>query len=125
MSKHIPLILVAAILSVTGEIALKIAMNRFGTLSVSPKDLPQTVWNLMTNPLVLLALFLYVIAVFFWIAALSRMDLNFAYPVFTALGYIMATIASRLILSEPLPPSRLTGIAIICVGLLVIWRYAD
>lgn len=122
MNKDVPLILVAAVLAVTGEVALKVAMNRFGALSMSLKYLPLTVWNLLTNPLVLVALVLYVVAVFFWMAALSRLDLNFAYPVFAALGFVLVTFASRVVLQEAIPVSRLVGVGIICVGLFVISR---
>ncbi|MBI3657845.1 MAG: hypothetical protein HY232_15675 [Acidobacteria bacterium] len=120
MKKDLPLILVAAVLAVTGEVALKVAMNRVGVLSLSLKDLPQTIWSLLTHPLVFLAMILYVFAVFFWMAALSRMDLNFAYPVFTAMGFVLVTFASRVVLQEVIPAARLIGVAIICIGLFVI-----
>src|SRR5262249_44757953 len=98
--------------------------NRFGSISMTWEDLPQTIWNLLTNPLVLAALFLYGFAVFFWIAALSRMDLNFAYPIFAALGYVLVTVASWVVLHEEVTMGRLIGVGIICIGLFVIARDA-
>ena len=55
-------------------------MNKMGAVSLSINQLPTVIWQMMTNPLVIIGLAIYLIGTIFWLAALSRVDLSFAYP---------------------------------------------
>ena len=63
----------------------------------------------------------YVVSVVLWILVLSRVDVSYAYPM-VSLGYLMAAAAGKLLLQEQVSLTRAAGIAIVCVGVVVVSR---
>jgi multidrug transporter EmrE-like cation transporter len=122
MSKNILLIVVAVLFAVSGELLLKIGMNKFGVVSLDMKNIHQTVFRLLKEPLVLGALATYFVSAFFWIAALSRLNLSYAYPMMASMGYVSITLASRYVLGEDISVARYLGVGVICLGLAIIAR---
>jgi multidrug transporter EmrE-like cation transporter len=62
-----------------------------------------------------------VISVVVWIMALSRVEVSIAYPLLSV-GYVVNAIAAYYLFGEAVTPMRLTGIAIIIVGVWVVAR---
>lgn len=56
-----------------------------------------------------------------WLAALSKAPVSTAYPMLS-LGYIVVAAAAVLWLGETLSPSKVAGIALICVGVVLVSR---
>lgn len=54
-----------------------------------------------------------------WFWVLRRFDLGVAYPVAESLAFVLLIIASSWIFSEPIPPIRWLGIALISAGLFL------
>jgi drug/metabolite transporter (DMT)-like permease len=104
---------------VAGQTTIKLGIENSGAsegLSIFPLSI---LAQAIRSPLVLLGLFLYGVGAIAWILVLSRVDLSFAYP-FLALNFILITISSRVLLSESIPLLRWVGIAVICIGILVV-----
>jgi drug/metabolite transporter (DMT)-like permease len=114
-------ILISGILGVAGQIMLKQALVGGGPLALGPDTLLPLVMQLASNPLVVIGLVVYVSGTFFWLIALSRVDLSYAYP-FASLNYIFILIASWAILGEQPTPMRLVGVVAICLGVWTISR---
>lgn len=114
-------ILVSGLLGVVGQLILKRGMAGLGPLTLRPDSLMHVVSLLVFNPLVILGLAVYVSGTFFWLLALSRVDLSFAYP-FASLNYVFVLIASWVLLGERLSPIRLLGVAVITLGVVAISR---
>jgi multidrug transporter EmrE-like cation transporter len=53
-------------------------------------------------------------------AALARLPLNVAHPILTAGAVATVTLLSVLIFNEPLHATRLVGIALVIVGVVLI-----
>jgi drug/metabolite transporter (DMT)-like permease len=70
---------------------------------------------------VVIGLLFYVISSLFWLAALSRVELSFAYP-FVSLSYIGMLFASWFFFQENLSALRLIGTITIILGVLIISR---
>jgi drug/metabolite transporter (DMT)-like permease len=68
---------------------------------------------------ILLGLGLNALAAFFWLLALSVLELSYIFP-FLALNYLIIPLGAFLLYKEKISLYRLLGIAIICVGVLVI-----
>ena len=64
---------------------------------------------------VLSALAAAVAAVVFWMLAIQRLELGYAYP-FIALSFVLVPIGATAFFGEPLPAARLLGIALIIAG---------
>ncbi len=110
-------IVVSGLLGVVGQLLLKRALVSIGPLALRP----ETALTLALNPLVLVGLAVYVGGTFFWLLALSGVDLSFAYP-FASLNYVYVLLASWLLLGEQPSPVRLIGVVAICVGVWAISR---
>jgi multidrug transporter EmrE-like cation transporter len=113
------LILLSITTSVAGQTVIKMGLNQNGDGSLV--SVGEVVRAIITSPLVLLGLVFYGVGALSWIAALSRVDLSVAYP-FLALNFVLITVVSRLVLGESVPLLRWIGIAIICVGILLVAR---
>jgi drug/metabolite transporter (DMT)-like permease len=114
-------ILISVIGGAFGQILLKKGMNSMGALTIEINQIGSIVWRMVTNPFVIVGLGIYVLSVFFWLTALSRVDLSFAYP-FASLSYVIMLLGSWLVFDEHITPLRLAGSAVIIVGVILISR---
>jgi drug/metabolite transporter (DMT)-like permease len=116
-------ILISVLVSVVGQLLLKKGMDDIGqlTLSLPWRQLGAMLWRTGTNPFVFIGLVVNLIAIIFWLVALSNVDLSYAYP-FVSLSYVVMLIASWLLLKENITPIRLLGTFVICLGVFIIYR---
>jgi drug/metabolite transporter (DMT)-like permease len=61
----------------------------------------------------------YAVALTMYLALLARVPLNVATSI-ASLNFVAVLLASRLVLSEPIPPLRYLGFACILVGMYVV-----
>ena len=115
---HIPFIIIAVALSVAGQLLLKKGISILGDLDFSSGFI-LTYLKIFTSPLVIMGVFSYVISVFFWIYALSKVNLSFAAP-FLALTYVFIVIGSWLFLGENVTFIRWFGVFVICLGVVLV-----
>lgn len=106
---------------VSGQLVLKHGLSRLGEMPTKAGDGVAFLFRALLNPMVILSLALAFIAALAWIAAVSKVELSFAYP-FTSLGYIFVLLLSSLIFKEQIPAMRWIGVFIIGVGVLVVSR---
>lgn len=121
MNMAIVYILISVMGGAIGQLLLKKGMSTLGPLTISPNQLIPVVWSMVTNPFVVVGLSIYVIGTFFWLAALSRVDLSFAYP-FASLSYVVMLIGSWLIFHEDITLLRIVGTITIIIGVILISR---
>jgi multidrug transporter EmrE-like cation transporter len=114
-------ILVAVLFSALGQILLKKGMNSIGSITLSLNQLPSTLWRMATNPHVFIGLIIYLGGTIFWLAALSRVDLSYAYP-FAGLSYVIMLIASKILFDEKISLGRMLGTFVIGIGVFLIYR---
>ena len=120
MEKAFALVLVNVVLSVAGQICLKVGMVQIGRIGreqiAYPVDLALRIF---TSPLVLVALVLYGSAFTLWTIVLSRIQLSVAYPAL-ALIYVLIPLASWLVLGESVSTRQWIGIVVICLGVFLV-----
>jgi multidrug transporter EmrE-like cation transporter len=122
VNNPIGLILLAAFFGVCGQLSLKVGMNQVGQLGAEVLDQPlQAVVRVVSTPLVISGLAMYVLGAAMWLMVLSRSALSFAYPIL-AIGYAITPLLAWLLLGESMNGVRWLGIAVICLGVLVISR---
>lgn len=115
----IALIVSSVVIGVVGQLVLKSGVGRIGPLGVERGRVVATAWRIFTDPRVIVGLGLYGISTFFWLVALSRVELGYAYP-FISLSYILILLSSWLLFGEDLSAQRLFGVAAICLGVYVV-----
>ena len=111
-------VLVAIGFAAIGQMTMKIAMTG---AKIGLSDPVATIRYILTPPLVYLGLAAYGASSFLWLISLSRLPLSYMYP-FTALLIVIITFASAMLFQEPLNAWKLSGVALIITGLLVIAR---
>jgi drug/metabolite transporter (DMT)-like permease len=108
------------VLNVCGQISIKQSLLNF------QKEAGETAYfsasnavPILTSPLTLLGLALYGISAFFWIAALSRVQLSYAYPMLGA-GYILVAVISWQLWGESMSVQRMLGTVVVALGVYLV-----
>ncbi len=113
------LLVVACVLTVAGEVLLKLGVARVGEQVGAFSLDPQVLWATFTDWRVILGFALVFGGALFWLGVISRVQLSFAYPLL-ALNYLILLIPARFILDEPITVTRIVGAVIIVFGVIVI-----
>jgi drug/metabolite transporter (DMT)-like permease len=114
-------IMVSVLTGAAGQVMLKRGMGSMGPLTLTVSQLGSTLRRIGTNPYVILGLAIYVSGTVFWLVALSRVELSYAYP-FASLSYVVMLAASWLLFHENISLVRLLGTLVVGVGVLLISR---
>lgn len=114
-------ILISVITGAVGQVMLKKGMTTLGPLVISIKEIPSLVLKIATNPFIFFGLAIYVGGILFWLVALSRVDLSFAYP-FASLSYVLMFLASWIFLNEQITMLRIIGSVVIILGVIIVSR---
>jgi multidrug transporter EmrE-like cation transporter len=121
MNIAIVYILISVLGGAFGQLMLKKGMGSMGPLTLSVGQLGSILWGMATNPYVVAGLGIYALGTLFWLLALSRVELSFAYP-FASLSYLIMLFAAWQLFKEDISVLRLVGTLVICVGVLIISR---
>lgn len=73
------------------------------------------------NPWIISGLFSALLASLAWMAAMTRFELNYAYP-FMSLAFVIVMLFSMAFLNEPLTSQGIFGTLMVAAGLVVIAR---
>ena len=119
MNLSILYILIAVLAAATAEVLLKQGMARVGAVTITLDQLWSVLRRVGTNPYVIVGLVVYVCSMVFWLVALSRVDLSYAYP-FVSLSYVAVLIASWRLFSEDITLVRLLGTTVVGLGVFLI-----
>lgn len=115
------LLMTGVLLNAGAQLLLKAGTNSVGAFEYSAANIVPIGWKLATEPHIIGGLGCYVISVVVWIMALSRVEVSIAYPLLSV-GYVVNAVAAYYLFGEAVTPMRLTGIAIIIVGVWVVAR---
>jgi drug/metabolite transporter (DMT)-like permease len=114
-------ILISVLAGAVGQIMLKKGMSSMGPLTFAFSELGSLLWRIGTNLFVVGGLAIYVSGTLFWLMALSRVPLSYAYP-FASLSYVVMLVASYLLFREDISVMRLVGTLVIGLGVFLISR---
>jgi multidrug transporter EmrE-like cation transporter len=116
------LILTGVGLNAAAQLLLKAATRPLGAFSQFDASTVIASGNLLArSPHFWAGMFCYGASLCVWLAALSKAPVSVAYPMLS-LGYIVVAWASVTWLGESLSPSKIVGIALICVGVVLVSR---
>ncbi len=116
--KAIKYILASVLLVNLGNLVAKYGLQQ---TSFSSNALISSYIGFFTNPFILLGIASIGISSVFWLAALSKADLSYAYPMIS-IGYIITAVASWMFFEENLTLIRMAGIFVICSGVFLMSR---
>lgn len=115
------LILTGVMLNAGAQILMKMGTNAIGHFEFSTANIVPIGWKLATDWHIITALFCYAISVVVWVLALSRVQVSIAYPMLS-LGYVAVAFITWWLFNEPLTASKLGGIGVIILGVIILFR---
>ena len=76
-------------------------------------------FSMLLNPYIIISLVLTLLAGVTWMIAMTKFEISYAYP-FTLLGLVLVTIFSVVFFGESVNTYKISGIALIILGIAVI-----
>ena len=117
--KYLPFILFTVFTNAAAQIMLKQGMSTMGALGDASDAIVFRILQVVFNPWVFLGLATFVISMASHLFVLSKVELSFAYP-FLSLAYVAVAVFAYFVFREDLNTLRIAGIALICVGTVLI-----
>jgi len=111
------LLLVSVLTSVGGQFCLKAGAMKLGRASV--ENTVSHIISIITIPELLAGLTLYGLGALSYILLLTRVSLSIAAPAIS-LVYVFSALIGSFLFKEPLPISRLIGLALIMLGIILV-----
>lgn len=114
-------ILATIAFTVYGQLILKWRISKFGPLPVDFSEKFKFLVSLLLDPAIFSGFAAAFIASLAWMAAMTKFDLNHAYP-FMSLNFVVVLLLSSWLLSEPITTQKVIGVALIMAGTVVAAR---
>ena len=115
------LILAGVLLNAAAQLLLKAGTNTVGQFEFTAANALPVGVRLALEPHILGGLACYVVSVFVWVLALSRVEVSVAYPMLS-IGYVVNAVAAYYLFGEAVTATRLVGIGIIILGVFIVAR---
>lgn len=109
------------VFTVYGQLILKWRIADYGALPVAFMDKVVFLIKLVVDPFILSGFLSAFIASLFWMAAMTKFDLSFAYP-FMSASFVLVFIFSMLLFNEPFSIHKLLGLLFIVMGIVITSR---
>lgn len=119
--KTLLLITVGSVAAGVGEALLSKGMKELGDVGRLAGPLVWTLARMFSNPRVLIGVLFLAGFFFLYAAALSWADLSYVMPG-TALSFVFGTVIAALFLGERVSAWRWAGVAVIVLGVLLVWK---
>lgn len=116
---YLPFILFTVFTNAAAQLMLKAGMMNLGSISFTADTAILRIFQIVFNPWVFAGLVTFVISMASHLYVLSKVDISFAYP-FLSLAYVAVALFAWLVFKEDLGALKIAGIALICVGTVLI-----
>ena len=104
--------------TVYGQLILKWRIGKYGQLPDSLLEKLTFLFHALLDPYIISGFVSAFIASFFWMAAMTKFDLSYAYP-FMSLAFVLVLFLSVLLFKEPLTSHKVIGILLIVAGIII------
>ena len=105
--------------TVFGQLLIKWRIAHYGALPESLSAKMLFFSKVLVDPFIVFGLASAFVASIFWIAAMTKFDLSYAYPVITAGLTLLTVLLAIVLLGEPLSWSKIVGVILISIGVIV------
>jgi len=107
--------------TVFGQLILKWRIEKYGSLPDGFFGKLSFLFGLLHDPFILSGFISALVASFFWMAAMTKLDLSYAYP-FMSLSFVFVFFLSIWFFHEPFTLNKVVGLVLILTGILVTSR---
>ena len=107
--------------TVYGQIVLKWRINGVGSLPEGLSGKIVFLAKLLFDPWIFSGFFAAFVASFFWMAAMTKFDISFAYP-FMSSAFVLVFLLSVVLFQETVTWQKIIGLLLIVAGIIVTSR---
>jgi multidrug transporter EmrE-like cation transporter len=111
-------LIATVLLTVYGQLAFKWQIDKAGAFPPELGARLEYLAGLAVSPWMISVFLSVLAAALTWGAALTRFELNFAYP-FLSLSFVLVLLLSGPLFSESVTVAKLVGVALIVAGLII------
>ncbi len=104
--------------TVYGQLVLKWRIGKFGSLPEGWKEKLIFLLQLLFDPLIFSGFISAFIASLFWMAAMTKFNISYAYP-FMSLSFVLVFLLSVFLFQEPVTVHKVVGLSLIVIGIIV------
>ena len=117
--KTLVMVLLMVVCANTGDLMLKRGMSQIGEVTISFSGLLHTFVVTLHSGTIWLGILFLIGFTFSYMTAVSWADYSYVMPA-GAFGYAIQTMLAVLVLHEVVTPRRWIGVAMICIGVLLV-----
>lgn len=117
--KTLIMVLLMVVCANTGDLMLKRGMSQIGEVTISFSGLVHTFVSTLDNGTIWLGILFLIGFTLSYMTAVSWADYSYVMPA-GAFGYAIQTMLAVLVLHEIVTPRRWIGVAMICIGVLLV-----
>jgi drug/metabolite transporter (DMT)-like permease len=114
-------ILGTIIFTVYGQIIMKWRIGMYGVLPADIKEKIFFLFQLLLDPFILSGLFSAFVASLFWMMAMTKFDMSYAYP-FIGATFVLNLSFAVMLLHEPFAWNKAIGSMVIILGIFIASR---
>lgn len=103
-----------------GQLIIKWRVDNHGAMPAGLKGKVGYFSALLMDPLILFAFFLAFVSALFWMATVSKFELNMAYPLLIVCTLLLTVASSTVLLHESFTVAKFVGISLISIGAFVL-----
>lgn len=107
--------------TVYGQLILKWRVSLYEQLPATITEKLYFFLKLALDPFLISGFTSTLVAAVFWIAAMTKFDISYAYP-FMSLAFVLVLILSAWFFKEPMTASKIVGMAFIVTGIVISSR---
>lgn len=107
--------------TVYGQLILKWRISHYGELPLEIWDKVYFLAKLALDPFLVSGFASTLIAAIFWIAAMTKFDISYAYP-FMSLAFVLVLVLSTWLFKESITLNKILGMAFIVIGIIITSR---
>lgn len=113
-------ILGTIVCTVYGQLILKWRIGKYGALPDAFLDKLIFLTKLLFDPYIFSGFAVAILASFFWMAAMTKFDVSYAYPFITAGLTLLTVVLAITLLGESITPSKIVGVIFIVIGVSIM-----
>jgi multidrug transporter EmrE-like cation transporter len=107
--------------TVYGQLILKWRITNYGALPDMLQDKIFFLFKLLFDPFIFSGFIAAFVASFFWMAAMTKLELSFAYP-FMSTAFVLVFLFSIFLFHEVITWHKIVGLLLIVAGIIVTSR---
>jgi uncharacterized membrane protein len=117
--KTLVMVLAMVVCANVGDLMLKRGMTQIGAVKISPGEMGRAFGMTVTNPAIWIGILFLIGFMASYMTVVSWADYSYVMPA-GAFGYAILTLLAVIFLHETVSPRRWVGVALICVGVLLV-----